>query len=313
MDLCQRTKELWAAYLADCNAGSFDELTGIAPDCSIIGTGKHEIYRDLEQFSQAMRRDLQDQNDLQFHFRDFWCTEQVVDEQCSLVYGGLYIGADCESSGIHINMDSRFSVLYKKVGQEWQVIHLHQSVPNPEQLDGEYYPRTLTQQIERSRETIEYLTRLAQRDSLTGLINFNTLQSFYTDLDKHGAWIFVVDMDDFKAINDTHGHLAGNHVLKRVASLLTSTMRAQDLVCRMGGDEFVLLCCGLGTEQNAQDLMRRLLARAAEVAGEEPAWTGISIGASPIHSGDCLETAFKRADQALYQAKAAGKNQGCIL
>lgn len=108
----------------------------------------------------------------------------MVDEQYSLVCGGLYIGADCESSGIHINMDSRFSVLYKKVGQEWQIIHLHQSVPNPEQLDGEYYPRTLTQ---RSRETIEQLTRLAQRDSLTGLINFNTLQSFYTDLDKHGA------------------------------------------------------------------------------------------------------------------------------
>lgn len=99
MDLCQRTKELWAAYLADCNAGSFDELTGIAPDCSIIGTGKHEIYRDLEQFSQAMRRDLQDQNDLQFHFRDFWCTEQVVDEQCSLVYGGLSIGASPIHSG----------------------------------------------------------------------------------------------------------------------------------------------------------------------------------------------------------------------
>ena len=153
----------------------------------------------------------------------------MVDEQCSLVCGGLYIGADCESSGIHINMDSRFSVLYKKVGQEWQVIHLHQSVPNPEQLDGEYYPRTLTQ---RSRETIEHLTRLAQRDSLTGLINFNTLQSFYTDLDKHSVWMFVVDMDDFKAINDTHGHLAGNHVLKRVASLLTSTMRAQDLMRR---------------------------------------------------------------------------------
>ena len=206
----------------------------------------------------------------------------MVDEQCSLVCGGLYIGADFESTSI---WTAGFPSCTKRWGQEWQVIHLHQSVPNPEQLDGEYYPRTLTQ---RSRETIEHLTRLAQRDSLTGLINFNTLQSFYTDLDKHGAWMFVVDMDDFKAINDTHGHLAGNHVLKRVASLLTSTMRAQDL-------------------------MRRLLARAAEVAGEEPAWTGISIGASPIHSGDCLETAFKRADQALYQAKAAGKNQGCIL
>lgn len=210
-------------------------------------------------------------------------------------------------------MDSRFSILYKKVEGEWKILHLHQSIPNPEQMEGEYYPRTLTQQIERSQETIEYLTRLAQRDSLTGLINFSTLQSIYTDLDKHDAWLFVVDMDDFKAINDNHGHLAGNHMLKRLSELLMATVRSHDLVCRMGGDEFVLLCCGLGSEQNAQDLMRRLLARTAEVSSEEPAWTGISIGGTPIHSDDCLESAFKRADKALYQAKTQGKNRGSIL
>lgn len=180
-------------------------------------------------------------------------------------------------------------------------------------MDGEYYPRTLTQQIERSQETIEHLTQLAQRDSLTGLINFNTLQSFYTDLDKHDAWLIVVDMDDFKTINDTHGHLAGNHMLRRLSDLLMATVRSHDLVCRMGGDEFVLLCCGLGSERNAQELMQRLLARTAEVSGEEPAWTGISIGGTPIYSDDCLESAFKRADKALYQAKAQGKNQGSIL
>lgn len=313
MDLCQRTKELWSAYLAGCNAGTFEELSIFAPDCSIIGTGRHELYRNLEQFAQAMRQELQVHGGMQFRFRDFWCIEQAVDAQCSLVYGGLHIWADSQVSGVQINMDSRFSILYRKIGQDWQIVHLHQSMPNPEQMDGEYYPHTLTRQIERSRETIEHLTRLAQRDSLTGLINFNTLQSFYTDLDKHGAWIFVVDMDDFKAINDTHGHLVGNHVLQRIAALLTSTMRAHDLVCRMGGDEFVLLCCGLGSEQNAQDMMHRLLTRAAEVAREEIAWTGISIGATPIHSGDCLESAFCRADRALYQAKASGKNQGCIL
>lgn len=313
MDLCQRTKEIWAAYLANCNTGTFDGLTSFAPDCSIIGTGKHELYRDLEQFSRAMQADLADRGSIRFHFRDFWCTEQVVDAQCSLVYGGLCILGESEDSSVRVNMDSRFTILYKKVDGKWKILHLHQSIPNPEQMEGEYYPRTLTQQIERSQETIEYLTRLAQRDSLTGLINFSTLQSFYTDLDKHGAWIFVVDMDDFKAINDTHGHLAGNHMLKRLSELLVSTVRSHDLVCRMGGDEFVLVCCGLGSEQNAQDLMRRLLARTAEVSGEEPAWTGLSIGGTPIHSDDCLESAFKRADRALYQAKAQGKNRGSIL
>ena len=313
MDLCQRTKELWAAYLAKCNEENLSGLNHFAPACSVIGTGKHEIYRDLDQFTQAMNKDIQTRGDFLFHFRDFWCTEQPLSEECSLVYGGLYIWGDSTDNSIRINVDSRFTILYKKIDGEWKVLHLHQSIPNPEQMDGEYYPRTLTQQIERSQETIEHLTQLAQRDSLTGLINFNTLQSFYTDLDKHDAWLIVVDMDDFKTINDTHGHLAGNHMLQRLSDLLMATVRSHDLVCRMGGDEFVLLCCGLGSERNAQELMQRLLARTAEVSGEEPAWTGISIGGTPIYSDDCLESAFKRADKALYQAKAQGKNQGSIL
>lgn len=313
MDLCQRTKELWAAYLANCNTGTSNGLSNFAADCSVIGSGKHELYRNLEQFSCAMRMEFANRDCIHFHSHDFWCTEQVVDDQCSLVYGGLSILGESEDSRVRINMDNRFSILYKKVDGDWKILHLHHSHPNPEQLDGEFYPRTLTQQIERSQETIEHLTRLAQRDSLTGLINFNTLQSIYTDLDKHDAWLFVVDMDDFKAVNDTHGHLAGNRILRRLSQLLITTVRSHDLVCRMGGDEFVLLCCGLGSEPHAQDLMRRLLARTAEVSGEEPAWAGISIGGTPIHSDDCLESAFKRADKALYQAKAQGKNQGCIL
>lgn len=56
MDLCPRTKELWAAYLAKCNEGNLSGLSHFAPACSVIGTGKHEIYRDLDQFTQAMNR-----------------------------------------------------------------------------------------------------------------------------------------------------------------------------------------------------------------------------------------------------------------
>lgn len=313
MDLCQRTKELWAAYLANCNTGVSNSPVSFVPDCSIIGTGKHELYRNLEQFSLAMQTEFANRGSIHFRSRDFWCTEQVVDDQCSLVYGGLCILGENESSQVRFSMDSRFTILYKKVDGEWKILHLHQSIPNPEQLEGEFYPRTLTQQIKRSQETIEHLTRLAQRDSLTGLINFNTLQSIYTDLDKHDAWLFVLDMDDFKAVNDTHGHLAGNHILRRLAELLVTTVRSRDLVCRMGGDEFVLLCCGLGTKQHAQDLMHRLLTRTTEISKEEPAWTSISIGGTPILSDDCLESAFKRADKALYQAKAQGKNRGSLL
>ena len=63
MDLCHRTKELWAAYLAKCNEGNLSGLSHFAPACSVIGTGKHEIYRDLDQFTQAMNKDIQTRGD----------------------------------------------------------------------------------------------------------------------------------------------------------------------------------------------------------------------------------------------------------
>lgn len=313
MDLCAFTKELWTAYLSDNHENVLSLLDYITPDCSIIGTGKHETYHNLQQFAKAMELDLQDRSDIQFQFRDFWCREQRLSEICSIVYGGLYIWWDSEDGHIHINMDSRFTIVYQKIGSSWKIVHLHQSLPNLEQLDGEYYPRTLAAQMERSQETIEYLTRLAQRDSLTGLINFHTLQNFYTDLNKHDSWLFVVDADNFKCINDTYGHLTGNHVLTRLAGILTATVRSHDLVCRMGGDEFVLLCSGLGSKSHAQDLMHRLMKRIADAAGDEPAWTGISIGGTAICGNESLEQAFQRADTALYQAKANGKNGWCII
>ena len=313
MDLCSFTKELWTAYLSENHKEIFSLLDHFSPDCSIIGTGKHENYQNLAQFKDALELDIQDRQGICFQFRDFWCREQRLSETICLVYGGLYIWWNSDDDLVHINMDSRFTMIYQKEGSDWKIIHLHQSLPNLEQMDGEYYPRTLTAQIEQSHQTIEQLTTLAQRDGLTGLINFHTFQTLYPSLDKQDSWLFVVDLDNFKYVNDTYGHLAGNHVLKRMAEIMTGTVRAHDLVCRMGGDEFVLYCANLGNEKNANALLHRLMKQAADASQKETVWAGISIGGTAIRDTEPLEETFKRADAALYKAKESGKNGWHLL
>ena len=210
-------------------------------------------------------------------------------------------------------MDSRFTMLYKQEGEDWRLVHIHQSLPNPEQEAGEYYPKTLLEQVEKTQEKVRFLQNLAQKDSLTGLLNFRTLQDQYQAWGQDGAWLFVIDIDDFKCINDTLGHLEGNRVLQAFAGILSSTVRADDVVSRMGGDEFVVLCRGLCGEENARELLQRLFARVAALRDSVTSWAGISAGATPIRHGEALETAFKRADHALYDAKRNGKNRFSIF
>ena len=100
-------------------------------------------------------------------------------------------------------------------------------------------------------------------------------------------------------------------MLKKLSRLLATTLRSDDLVGRMGGDEFILLCGGLGSEENACHLAQRLLRQVTEAGKDCDAWTSISMGITPVREGESLESAFKRADTALYDAKKAGKNRFC--
>jgi diguanylate cyclase (GGDEF)-like protein len=150
-------------------------------------------------------------------------------------------------------------------------------------------------------------------DGLTGLPNRTLLIDRLDQAERASrrsglpAAVFLVDLDRFKEVNDTHGHQAGDDLLVECATRLAACVRGQDTVARLGGDEFVVLCEGLEF-RTAVDVGRRLLA-ALEVPfrlpGVEVATAG-SVGLAFLHPGTPAEQALRFADAAMYRAKTIG-------
>ncbi len=124
--------------------------------------------------------------------------------------------------------------------------------------------------------------------------------------------LLFVDIDHFKKINDTYGHLAGDTVLKEVAQCLKRCVRSYDFVGRYGGEEFCIAlseCSGRHLAQRAEAIRQAVAATATKIAGAEIAVT-ISVGATEVWSGPMapLAVSLAIADNALYRAKSAGRN-----
>ena len=303
MDFYQFTQRMWETYFADVDKDGHHPIQNwIDPTCIIIGTGKHEIYQTAQEFHTAMYKEFTERNHIQFQFRDFFFFFLMLSEDFCLVYGEIYIYWESEDKEVTIDMDSRFSIVYQRREDGWKIIHIHHSLPNAEQADGEYYPKTLLNQF---NEKLEYLQTLAQRDGLTGLINYRTFQEGYNNyVDAHpSCWIFIIDVDKFKEVNDTFGHLSGNHVLKKMAMTLNNIVRSSDVVCRMGGDEFILLCSGFETEEQACAFARRIKNAMVEAGKGERAWAGISVGKAKVSAVNKLEEIIEVADTDLYKDK----------
>lgn len=306
MDFYKLTQEMWRIYFSDLDEdGQHPIRNWIDPACTVIGTGKHEIYKSAEAFRAALYEELAERDNIQFQFRDFWCEPVLLAEDLCLVYGEIYIYWESEDKEVTIDMDSRFSIVYRRGEEGWKMLHIHHSLPNIEQANGEYYPKTLLDQFQEKMEKMEHLQTLAERDGLTGLINYRTFQERYKQYIETNAfcWLFLIDVDRFKEVNDTFGHMSGNYVLKKMARTLKHVVRASDVVCRMGGDEFILLCSGFETEEDALAFVERIKSAVLEAGKEEKVWAGVSIGKASASVSYELEEVIGVADMDLYQDK----------
>ena len=173
---------------------------------------------------------------------------------------------------------------------------------------------------ERLRDNVQMSIEMAITDALTGLFNRRYMESHLTTLVEQAAsrgkplTVMVVDIDYFKAINDSHGHDAGDDVLRDFALRIKRSIRGIDLACRYGGEEFVLVMPETDmavAAMVAERLRRRIAAEPFAIQqGASIVPVTISIGIAALRDkDDTAASVLKRADQALYRAKRDGRNR----
>ena len=260
--------------------------------------------------------------------------QELVNQQNATLFhekGELDTRASILSAELGMDIDTGFQVLIEKArrgvveGCEWTYVR----------KDGSSLPVNLTANTLRSEEgTItgyllvayditdqkranEYIEHIAHHDGLTGLPNRtlmqDRLQNGLLRVKRQGGElaVLVLDLDRFKRINDTLGHLAGDQLLKTVADRLVQSVRESDTVCRMGGDEFVVLLPDVQEVVDVERVCRKILELVSKpiTVGLNNLIVTPSIGFSvfPDH-GSNPEELLKHADMAMYHAKQCGRS-----
>jgi diguanylate cyclase (GGDEF)-like protein len=216
-----------------------------------------------------------------------------------LVHSGLAVPMRCEADPIG------FVAVYTR---------------SPRHRFDEATIRELEELAERAGPAIENARRfrearqLADLDALTGLKNrryfHDTLAREVARAHRYGRRLalIVLDLDEFKAINDRIGHLAGDAVLAEIAERIRDVVRSADIPCRVGGDEFAVILPE-STTTDADRLYHRLLGVVSSRPFGQAGRLLLSAGVAELHPDDDPTTFFERADEALYRAKELGKGQ----
>jgi two-component system cell cycle response regulator len=141
-------------------------------------------------------------------------------------------------------------------------------------------------------------------------------QQLFQQLDQHSKYgtlfgILLVDLDEFKNINDTYGHVAGDAALVTVAKTLSNCLRASDVLGRWGGDEFLVILPGITKDilADTSERCRVLVARSTVPVEGSQIQVTISVGAAMNAPGDSAESLMNRADEHLYRSKQSGRNR----
>lgn len=186
------------------------------------------------------------------------------------------------------------------------------------QVDGEDVVLWVASNISERHALELRLRELSDTDQLTGVFNRrkmeHDLRLHYEGFKRHSVptSLLIFDLDNFKKVNDSHGHSAGDEVIQAVANVCRSGLRKTDIACRFGGDEFVIALPNTGRHE-AMQFARRLQGSLREALSRfsvQGTVVTVSLGVTTMVPDDLsYEEALKRADRALYEAKSQGKDR----
>lgn len=221
-----------------------------------------------------------------------------------LYYFNSYMNADISLAGL-TTLTVMFAI-YSLIG--WGVLLRGRELTS--------YSRTIKKSNEELLIKTVIMDKLAKTDALTGLNNHITFHEYLENLignqEESGAplQLALIDIDNFKSVNDTYGHRCGDVVLRHVAELVRSHAAPNDFVARYGGEEFAVIFSEKAPELSlaALEQIRRSIAQIRHEAMGDRSITA-SIGFSSYRPGEGKEPFFTRTDQALYKAKKSGKNR----
>jgi diguanylate cyclase len=203
---------------------------------------------------------------------------------------------------------------------------VHEVVTQTRQRLNDEHQRAgaLTQKVDALESELKRLSSEVSTDPLTQIANRRgLLQAFEAERARcsrgvvagaAGLCVGLLDIDNFKMLNDKLGHGAGDEALKALAQVVTKTLRPTDVVARYGGEEFVVLLPETGVEEGQQILTRlqRSLTGGLFMHEDKKVLVTFSAGVTTYRDSERIEEALERADQALYEAKRTGKNRTCV-
>jgi len=327
-ELLRLTLPLMAQQLAGLHPVSFtlwyEHVAGVNPELSQVLAARLEARRPLtddEAYELHARhiiaRDMRTLEHLQQRLRGLLEEASQITAQASDQTGQFERSLEQTQHRLQagVTLENVHAVVSELLSESQRMHVITQAVI--EKLD------LRAQEVGELRNALERAQTEALLDPLTGLKNRRAFERAVAQLVLEGpgglagAALLLIDIDHFKQVNDTHGHLLGDKVLRAVAQVLQSNIKGRDIVARIGGEEFGVLLLQ-ATPEGAlavADQIRSAIAHGqirTPTAGQLVGAVTVSAGVAIAAAAETLEALLERADSALYEAKRTGRNRVCV-
>ena len=281
-------------------------LECVDEDCVLGGLGEKGFYKGKEDITAMLFAQKKRMEKFPFSLVDEWYESVPTDSTWAMVYGRAHVRSgqigQTHAPDEVLDIEMCISALFQKK-DVWRLTFFHLSVPYSEGELSDYFSGTLSRRFREAQSMLCHMRQLVEQDPVTLLYNHRAFFNIAEQRARHeNCYLMVLDLDHFKYINDTYGHLIGDEILKRTGAVLCAATRKNDVVGRVGGDEFAILCTDVQTDEAAMSIAERIVDEVNHLTVEPLTLTvKISVGVAKHRAQNTLRETFKQADVAMYQ------------